>query len=263
MSLKGQAPQDEEMRRYGDHLKNEMTRDFGRPVPRALLPYPLTVSTTYFDQMHLPDGMLTNAKVPVLISDHCPGVVMPVPCRFWPDDFRREWMDASEQRFGRRHEARQLREQFRTARTRAAAAAVPREQQAARLHEDGMRHLRGEGVEPDAKKAARLLEQAARLGHLASMHEYAVLCEQGRGVGQDAGSALAWYGQAAERDFTPAQLGLGRLHLQADGIAPDRDKARHWLGMAAAAGSDEARQLLRDAGLDGNAVQRALRKFFS
>jgi TPR repeat protein len=112
---------------------------------------------------------------------------------------------------------------------------------AATLHRDGLRALRpprGQAADPD--RAARLIEEAARLGDpeaqllLAGSHLY-------RPDGsRDAAAALPWLHRAAQQGQPEAQYRLARLLEAGDGTPRDAGWAALWFHRAAERGHPEA-----------------------
>jgi hypothetical protein len=254
-SLKGNAQYGDADRQFiSDYLADELTRVFGKDAPDpAHSGYPLKISSTYFDQLQLPDGMLSLPYFPLLISDACPGAAMLLPCRFWPAEFTDEWLQACEEKFGKRHDAGQLHERaVRRAQglqEEIDADPAPLNMHGPSLYEEGLLHFHGRGVVQDYDMARRLWEKAARMGHPESMNNLGIIYAEGRGVAVDMRLALAWYGKAAEKSFVLGQLNLGKMHLRYDGGDNDLVKAQFWLEQAAAQGNEEARQLLAEYGL--------------
>lgn len=85
--------EDEELRSYVQHLRDEYTRKFDLTLPASVLPYPLKLSGTYFDQRQLPNGMLSLGYFPLLIHDQHPGAVLPLPYTLWPAEFAAAWRE--------------------------------------------------------------------------------------------------------------------------------------------------------------------------
>ncbi len=94
-SLKGTTPYDPALREVADYLSDELTRVFGRKVPRALSNEPLLYSTIYFTRRHLPHGRLCLPYFPILISDRCEGSTMVLPARWWPKELLELWDQAA------------------------------------------------------------------------------------------------------------------------------------------------------------------------
>jgi hypothetical protein len=249
--MKGKQRERPEEQFIADYLANEWVRVFGLDYPRNWCYYPLQISTTYFDQLHLPDGMLSMPYLPILISELCPGAVKVLPSQYWPEDFKEEWMQASQKKHGQRYDAQQLRADAQTkidamqkeyAQDPAPFNVIP-----ASLYEEGLLYFHGRGVSQDYDLARRLWEKAAKLGqHSESMNNLGIIYAQGLGVKADWLTAYHWYRRAAEQGYVLGQLNLGKLHLQTDGGCHDRAKARYWLDLAAGQGNREAEQLLTD-----------------
>jgi hypothetical protein len=83
-ALKGTKPADPALRAFADHLANELTRTRGMRVPPSISPQLLLMSTVLFHRKHLPGNKITSPHFPVLINSKLPGVVMPLPSRWWP-----------------------------------------------------------------------------------------------------------------------------------------------------------------------------------
>jgi len=97
LSLKGAEQPGGELQALSTYLADETTRAFGTDVPMSVVPYPLKVSTTWFERTHLPGGKIGLPWFPLLIDDEtCPGVVMVLPSRFWPSELRATWRGADE-----------------------------------------------------------------------------------------------------------------------------------------------------------------------
>ncbi len=97
-NLKGKKNQDRATQAIGEFLENDLVRIFGRDVPKTAMPYPVKISTAFFQCRHLPDGMLSLSYVPLLINNE--GLVRVVPSRYWPQTFKQSWLAASQQKFG-------------------------------------------------------------------------------------------------------------------------------------------------------------------
>ena len=97
-NLKGKKNQDRATQAIGEFLENDLVRVFGRDVPKTAIPYPVKVSTAFFQCRHLPDGMLSLSYMPLLINNE--GLVRVVPSRYWPQKFKQTWLAASQEKFG-------------------------------------------------------------------------------------------------------------------------------------------------------------------
>lgn len=83
-ALKGQPASKADLGRISKYLANELVRVFGLDVPESICPYPLKISSTWFERGHLPDRMISQPFVPLLISDAYPGAALPLPAALWP-----------------------------------------------------------------------------------------------------------------------------------------------------------------------------------
>jgi len=86
LALKAMPFEDPAMAHVSRYLADEQTRVFGLDVPQAVVPYPLKISSTWFDKALLRSGALQSQVIPLLVSDAHPGLVRPLPARFWPDE---------------------------------------------------------------------------------------------------------------------------------------------------------------------------------
>lgn len=86
-------PEDSDLRAISEHLANGYSRAFGLTVPTPFSPVPLKLSTTYFERKQLPGKKLSDAVLPILISDAHPGCIIPLPARFWPAVLLAKWTD--------------------------------------------------------------------------------------------------------------------------------------------------------------------------
>ncbi|MEO7495570.1 MAG: tetratricopeptide repeat protein [Massilia sp.] len=227
--LKGEKQTDPELAHVAAYLADERIRVFGLDAPGALLPYPLKISTTFFEQAQMPNMRLTLPFVPLLVSERCPGVVLFLPSIFWPDKFREDWVQA-----GARGQAQQQH-----------VADGPT------LYVEGLAYFHGTGTMSDLGKARALWDKAARLGNADSQFMLGTLAENGAGgATPDLHLAGHYYRAAAEQGHVQAQLALGKLCMRIDGPAPDLVEANEWVGKAAAQGSAEARELLATLAMD-------------
>lgn len=247
-ALKDTTADDPASRAIGAYLADERQRVFGWDVPARVLPYPLKISTTYFDQLHFPDGMLSMPAFLVLISDAAPGFVKPLPVHLWPRDLVQRWMTASESRIGRRVTADSLRAEA-VASMRAPQQQAENDPSPLNLHgpsllAEGLQHYHGRGVPQSFAKALALWQKGAKLGDAACMVNVGVMCAQGEGVPQDHARALRWFRAAADKGSPQGQLALGKAYLQGHGVRRDAAQARVWLEKAAQQGEEEARDLL-------------------
>jgi hypothetical protein len=91
-ALKKTTPDDPELARIATYLKSEVTRVFGLPVPREVSPQlDCLISTTYVVRKHLPSRKLSCPLVPLIVSPSAPHFVIPLPSKFWPEEFAKAW----------------------------------------------------------------------------------------------------------------------------------------------------------------------------
>jgi hypothetical protein len=70
----------------------------------------------------------------------------------------------------------------------------------------GTMYYSGNGVSPDATKAAYWYEKSAKQGHADAQLELAVMYEKGAGVPQDYAKAIYWYQKAAKQGHDLARI---------------------------------------------------------
>src|SRR5258706_945147 len=78
----------------------------------------------------------------------------------------------------------------------------------------GMRTYEGRGVPRDAGQALRLMERAAKRGHLEAQNAFGFFLQHGIGTAADPVRAREWYAIAAARGHPRAHVNLGWLHEQ-------------------------------------------------
>lgn len=267
--LKGNKLVDGELRFFALHLEDERERIFGKAWNTE--GYALEVSSIYFDQLHLPDGMVTLPYFPVIVSDRSPGAVMVLPWRLWPPDFTEEWMAVSEKKFRVRHSSEALRAAAvaRGERTQAEfdADPAPFNLNPTSLYEEGLLYFHGRGVLQDYSRARALWEKAARFGHPESMNNLGIVYGNGLGVPEDARAAFEWFRRCADKGHPLGELNLGRMYLLGVGVDADAGLARSLLERSARQGNEEAVELLLEHGLlergakEGGVLNRLIRKW--
>jgi hypothetical protein len=91
-SMKGKPQDDPRLQRYADILADELTRSFGRPVPREINPeHDCRTSATYFMRKHLPNRRLSASLLPLVVSPREPHFALPLPAKFWPGQLVEWW----------------------------------------------------------------------------------------------------------------------------------------------------------------------------
>lgn len=245
-ALAGTHQRDEGLAALSARMADETGAGFGMPVTRALSTQPLILSSTYFDQLFLPDGMLSMRSLPLLISDELPGMVLPLPWQLWPEDLIDLWRGASEATLGYRVDTREWKKNFDEAvrQEECRRTAVRNAEAATLLYEEGLLHYHGRGVPQDFGKARQLWEQAADLGDTNAQNNLGIVFALGQGVTANLQRAVAYYRQAAEGGNILAQLNIGKMHLHEHSSGIEKEEAKHCLQIAARQCSDEAVTLL-------------------
>lgn len=94
-SLKGQALPDPTLAAFSAYLTDETTRVFGIDVPQQICPYPMKVSTTFFDRGYLPGHRITQRSFPVVVGEQHPGIAVFLPAVLWPAPLAKAWAAAA------------------------------------------------------------------------------------------------------------------------------------------------------------------------
>lgn len=261
---KGQEGLPEEEQFFADALAQEHIRLFDQDYPKSLCGYPLKVSSTYFDQLHLPDGMLSIFHIPILISHKTPGAVLPLPYQFWPLDFKEIWLKACERKHGQPFDVWKLRadalENAHSIDDGAVHDPDPFNVDPHSLYIEGLKYFYGRGPKQDYAMARLFWEKAARLGHGESMNNLGIIHSLGQGGKPDWRMAFNWYQKSAEIGCVLGILNLGKIHLRDDAPFFDLAKARTLLETAAAKGNMEAMELLKNPDLYGAAKKPSFLK---
>jgi hypothetical protein len=185
-ALKERRPSNPTLVPLHEHLKNEFTRALGLDVPTTFVPYPLKVSSTYFERKNFPYRRLAQNTIPVLISDTQPGLVMPLPSKFWPVALLAEW------------------------------AAKPGEY----IQDPALAHLNPASIteegllwfrQKDYDRARAAWEIGAESDNAGAINGLAMLYERGLGVAENRERALALYERAAKKNYAGAVAAIARL----------------------------------------------------
>jgi localization factor PodJL len=104
----------------------------------------------------------------------------------------------------------------------------------------GTLYERGAGVAQDAGLALSWYERAARQGNVKSMHNAAVISIGGQAGPADHGRALALFSAAAEQGLRDSQFNLAILHERGLGTREDKAEAVFWYRLAALQGDTDA-----------------------
>lgn len=251
-ALKGKKNLEPEQQYIGDYLESERIRVFGLDVPATTLPYPLKISTTFFDRMHLPDGMLSMSYFPILLDQA--GVAVVVPSKYWTSTFRKQWMDASEEKRAsrekkaRHREALQKTESVIIEKDGHTYIGVRRKQpeisEPEKLFRLGVQYCHGDGVAQDYAQAYKYFLESAQDGHPTSLFNLGVLYERGFGVQENPAVAFDYYLRSAEKGEIDGQMKVAKLYIKGYGISKNLAQAKFWFTKAADQGNDDAKKIL-------------------
>jgi len=122
-------------------------------------------------------------------------------------------------------------------------------------------------IRPDEKKAARLMQQAARANLPAAMADYGLLVYQGAGVEKDIKSAAKWFERAAKSGDSEGQFLYAFTLAKGEGVEQNYENAYYWLLRSGESGVDdydrdraELRKRL-EANIDETILNRARSRF--
>jgi hypothetical protein len=83
---------DPELQSWADYLNAETTRVVGKQVPDRFSPSTSCfASTTLFRRSHLPEGVLCQPLLPIIVASRQPYFAMPLPQTFWPTSLLDWW----------------------------------------------------------------------------------------------------------------------------------------------------------------------------
>lgn len=92
-ALKGTEPDDPDLAPIAEYLTDQYIRVFGLPVPKSISPnINCFISTTVFFRKHLPAQRVICPLFPILINNQSPYIATPLPEKFWPGDFKEQWV---------------------------------------------------------------------------------------------------------------------------------------------------------------------------
>ncbi|MFY9260899.1 MAG: tetratricopeptide repeat protein [Gallionella sp.] len=202
---KGRKSSHPKIQFFADYLASERTRLFGYISDSGIGDYPLKVSSTYFDQLQLPDGMLSLGYFPILISAQNPNAALLLPHPFWSTEFKETWMQASEKKFGVRQEVASLQDTIKKLHRE-----VEQGDYAAILYL-ATYYEQGKGMAQDLSAAFRLYQQAAELNVPDAMLRIGEMYRDGYGVMQDYEQANIWIKKAVKLDLPHAEAILNQL----------------------------------------------------
>ena len=253
-NLKGKKNLDPEQQYIGDYLENERIRVFGLDVPASTLPYPLKISTTFFDRKHLPDGMLSLSYFPILLDQA--GVAVVVPSKYWTTLFRQQWMNASEEqrvsreKKARHREAMQKTESVIIEKDGQLVVGIRRKQpditEAERLFRLGVQFSEGDGVKQDYVQAHKYFFESAQHGHQTSLFNLGVLYERGFGVQENLIVAFDYFLRSAESGEIDGQMKVARWYVNGKGVSRNLTQAKLWFTKAADQGNEDAKKILTE-----------------
>ena len=84
---------DDELQSWADYLNAETVRVVGRQVPARISDSAACfVSTTLFRRSHLPEGVLHQPLLPIVVAPQQPYFAMPLPQAFWPRSLVDWWL---------------------------------------------------------------------------------------------------------------------------------------------------------------------------
>lgn len=104
----------------------------------------------------------------------------------------------------------------------------------------GVLYDQGQGVEPDAGRAAHWFAMSANAGNPSGMSNYGRILEQGRGMPANPSEAARWFDMAARKGQAEAQYNLGLLYENGRGVAKDEGAAAAWYSRAASQNQRDA-----------------------
>lgn len=119
----------------------------------------------------------------------------------------------------------------------------------------GRIYASGDGVEPDAAKAAECFRMAAEQGDPLAQHSLGSLYLLGDGVPQNNETGVDWIGKAAEQGFPQSECVLGLLCVSGKIVPRDVERGIALLESAGEKGNIDALTFLFSAYRDGDQVE--------
>lgn len=120
-------------------------------------------------------------------------------------------------------------------------------------YQHALKILSSEANNPDYGEAVKLLQQAAKQGHVIAQYSLALRYLLGQGVTQDYSEAVKWLAKSAKQGLSDAQYSLAMRYMLGQGVKKDINMADKWLRLAAQQGNAEALfQLVYQQALQGN-----------
>jgi TPR repeat protein len=207
---------DQAMQDYADCLNDEMMRTFGLPVFDQVAHPGWLASTIFIERSYLPTGYLEHSAFPILISEKCFGVVMPLPQRWWPDGLVEKWLSVG--KFSHYNPNCVTLAHMNDQRADDGFERRARLGDARDQYQAGARLAGGDGVAPDAARAGAWYRAAADQGHAPAQVAYGLMLQHGRGVARDLPGAVRWIGMAADAGDGMALAILGQMHQHGIGM---------------------------------------------
>jgi TPR repeat protein len=107
-----------------------------------------------------------------------------------------------------------------------ASAATTAPSEADSLFVDGVRYLRGDGVEANEQQAIEQFRQAAERGHVGAMNNLGAILAKRKELPADEEVALKWLKAAAEQGYAPAMYNYGLARIRSKTLRdPERLRA--------------------------------------
>jgi len=100
------------------------------------------------------------------------------------------------------------------------------------------------GLKKSMKRAVKLYELSAALGHAGAQNNLGTCFYRGSGVKLDKKKALKYFKLACEQNYAEAQYNLGVMYYCGDGTERDVEKALNFFELAAASGNPDAQSML-------------------
>jgi hypothetical protein len=89
--LRTQPCEDPALGEFGAWLAGTLPHALGLDVPAAISPYPLKLSTSWFDRGYLPGSVLAHRSFPIVTSTAHPGIALFLPAVLWPAPLLQAW----------------------------------------------------------------------------------------------------------------------------------------------------------------------------
>lgn len=90
-ALKGTQPTSSDLRHIADYLTDEMIRVFGLPVSPTLSQQACLISTIQLVRHHLPNQMLVDNVLPIVVSPQSPHYAFVLPAVYWAEGLLHRW----------------------------------------------------------------------------------------------------------------------------------------------------------------------------